>query len=286
MAKLERFLGLILAILLVGGAFPTNSAHAQVGCSQEAVVINPPATGTFDSRFNATPVAPAGFMAVLFTGVNMPGEPQKAMLLRSGATFTYASGVFYAVCSGDLRGLAVGHGWWDLYVRGNYLSPVEVWDMIVSPGIRLVRWEAYTPILAPVPVPSPYPYPVPQPVPAPLVPIPYPQPAPMPIAFLPQPIQPCGPLNYTPVSPETGRVYGAAVVRVKFRDYALKVIRSIAGDQTALIREAETIEVWELPGCDSGVVGAVATGWVAQGGSVPYDSAPPEFQGNFSIVKR
>lgn len=285
----KRILGVIMAILIVVGGFPTNSANAQVGCSQEAVIINPPASSTFDGRLNVNPTAPAGFMAVLFVGIDMPGEPQKAILLRpAGGWLTYSSGVFYAVCSGDLRGLAVGHGWRDLYVRGNYLSPVEVWDMRTPPGERLARWEAYTPILAPVPVPSPYPY-VPVPVPYPPQPAPVAPPFPFqpaPIAFLPQPIQSCGPLNYTTVDTASGRVYGAAAVRATFDNYQLKVVIPVSGEQTLTVREARAVEVVEAPGCGSDVVGAVANYLVAQGGSISHSNAPSWVQSRISLVRR
>lgn len=281
---MAKILGVIMAILIIWGVFPTNSAQAQVGCSQEAVVINPPTSSTFDGRLNTTPVAPAGFMAVIFVGMDMPGEPQKAILLRpTGGWLTYSSGVFYAVCSGDLRGLTVRYGW-DIYSRGFGLTVTEAWDSIVSPPLRLVRWEAYMPVPAPQPVPSPYPYPFPQP--QPVVPIYPPQPAPLPIAFLPQPIQPCGPLNYTTVSPDTGRVYGAAVVRATFDDYQLKVVIPVSGEQTLTIREARAIEVVEAPGCGSEVIGVVTNSLVVQGGSVSYASAPSWIQTRFSLVRR
>lgn len=218
-------------------------------------------------------------MAVLFTGVDMPGEPQKAVLLRSGSAFTYSSGVFYAVCSGDLRGLTVRYGW-DLYTRGYGLTVTEVWDMITSP-VRLARWEVNT-VPAPQPIPSPYPYVpvVPQPVAPPFPSYPY-QPAPI---FSPQPVQ-CGPISSVEVD-STQRVFGAAVLEARFLDYSLAVVSPLAGGWDATVSGATRLVVWQAPGCGGDVLAQIIGNLVSQGGRVSFSSAPGWVQSRFGTVRR
>lgn len=259
---MARFLGAILTALLVVGALPAN-ARADTPCV--------PATGDVTVPTASTFVLPPHTLATLRWQdrsaeiFRVPLGVQVTAVNGWGSFRSYSP----ATCTeNQLEWTARDEAW---------RTGRTVGDIYSMPARLQVTAVGYYP--SPVPVPGPYPYPFPQPQPAPSFP------QPMPIILVP-PIQSCGPLNYTTVSPDLGRVYGAAVVRVKFRDYALKVVRSIAGDQTAHIREAETIEVWELPGCDSSVVGSIATNWVAQGGSVPYDNASSEFQGKISVTRR
>lgn len=267
---MAKILGVIMAILIVGGALPAK-ARADAPCV--------PATGDFTVPTASTFVVPAHSLATLRWSdrsaeiFRVPVTVQVTVINGWGSFRGYNPG---NCTENQLEQTARDEAWRTGRTVGDiYSMPTRL--QVTAVGYYPTP-TPYVPI--PQPVPSPYPFPiVPQPV-APSFPsFPYPPP----VSWMPQP---CGPLNYTTVSPDLGRVYGAAVVRVKFRDYALKVVRSITGDQTTFIREAETIEVIEAPGCATNVVGTVASNWIGQGGSISFDNAPAAVQNNFSLVRR
>lgn len=244
---MARFLGVILAVMIALGALPAK-AQADAPCVPATAEFTIPAPGTF--------VLPPHTLATLRWADRWSAEIFRVPL---GVQVTVING------QGSFRGYSPANC---SESQLEWTARDEAWrtgrtvgDIYGVPARLQVTSVGY------YPAPSPY------------VPIPQPQPAP--IIFVP-PIQLCGPLNYTTVSPDLGRVYGAAAIRVTFNDQ-MKVVKSVFGNQTAFVREAKTIEVWELPGCASNVVGAIANNLIAQGGSISYDNAPPEFQGKISI---
>lgn len=250
---MARLLGAILAALLIVGVLPAK-AQADSPCV--------PATGDVTIPTASTFVLPPHTLAILRWPDRLSAE-----------IFRVPLGVQVTVIN--------GYGSFRSYNPGNCTESQLEWtarDEAWRTG-RTVGDIYGVPTRLQVTAVGYYP------TPAPYVPIPQPQPAP--IIFVP-PIQSCGPLNYTTVSPDPGRVYGAAVIRATFNNYQQGVVKAVFGDQTAFVREAKTIEVWELPGCASNVVGAVANNLIAlaQGGSISFDNASPEFQGKFSIVRR
>lgn len=264
--KVAKFLGVVLAILIAVGALPAK-AQADSPCVPATAEFTIPAPGTF--------VLPPHTLATLRWADRWSAEIFRVPL---GVQVTVING------QGSFRGYSPANC---TESQLEWTARDEAWrtgrtvgDINSMPTRLQVTFVGY------YPTPSPY-VPVPQPVISPpVISVPYPQPAPMPIIFVP-PIQSCGPANYTTVDPGLGRVYGAAAIRVTFNDQ-MKVVKSVFGNQTAFVREAKTIEVWELPGCASNVVGAVVNNLIAlaQGGSISFDNAPPEFQSKFSIVRR
>lgn len=253
------FLALVAALLLVAGAFP-----AKAGADAPCVPVTGDTVVPTPTTFGLPPhsLATLRWVDRSVEIFRVPLSVQVTVINGYGSFRSYSP----ATCTeSQLEQTSRDEAW---------RTGRTVGDINSMPTRLQVTAVGYY-----YPSPSPYVPIVPQPVAPPFPSFPYPPP----VSWIPQT---CGPLNYTTVSPSLGRVYGAAVVRVKFRDYAQRIVRSIAGDQTAHIQEAETIEVIEAPGCGGNVVGAVASNWVAQGGSVHYDSAPPELWSRISVIKR
>lgn len=266
----HRSLAVLAALLLTVGALPASSAaQVQLPVCSLTTQYSVPTAATF--------TLPPNTLAVIR---GLPGYPQVVFRVPLGvqASVVGGWGTYWVydqwTCSeNQLEGLARDYAW---------RHGLVVADVYSLQGVTVVAVGYYPVPVVPVPVPSPYVPIVPIPQPVPVTPsfpsFPY-QPAP----WMPQP---CGPLNYTTVSPELGRVYGAAVVRATFDDYQLKVVLPVSGEQTAFVREAKTIEVVEAPGCGSEVVGGVANSLVAQGGSVSHSNAPSWIQNRFSLIRR
>lgn len=271
---MAKLLGVILAALLVVGAFPAR-AQADSPCV--------PATGDLTVSVASTFVVPAHSLATLRWADRLSAEifrvPVTAQVTVINGWGSFRSYNPANCTEAQLEWTARNEAWNTGRTVGDiYSIPTRL--QVTAIGYYPAP-SPYVPV--PQPVPSPYPYVpvVPQPV-APSFPsFPY-QPAP--ITFLPQPIQSCGPISPVGVDPAQ-KVYGAAVLEVRFLDYSSVVVTPLSGGWEATVSGASSLVVWQAPGCGGDVLAWLMASLV-QGGRVSFDSAPPSVQNRFSRVRR
>lgn len=257
---MAKFLGVILAVLIAVGALPAK-AQADSPCV--------PATGDVTIPTASTFVLPPHTLAILRWPDRLSAE-----------IFRVPLGVQVTVIN--------GYGSFRSYNPGNctesqleWTARDEAWRTGRTVGdIYGVPTRLQVTAVGYYPTPAPY-VPVPQPTVPAFPQFPY-QPAPI---IFPQPIQSCGPISSVGVDPAQ-RVFGAAVLEVRFPDYSSAVVAPLAGGWDASISGATSLVVWQAPGCGGNVLAQIIANLVLQGGRVSLSSTPSWIQSRIGTVRR
>lgn len=244
----HRVFALVLALLLAVEAWPSKAA-ADAPCVPVTGEINFPAPATFvlPPHTLATLRWPDRWSAEIF---RVPATVQVTVVNGYGSFRSYG----LANCTeSQLEWTARDEAW---------RTGRTVGDIYSMPSRLQVTAVGY--------YPAPY--------------VPVPQPQPVPIPYAPGMPEPCGPISPVGVDPAQ-KVYGAAVLEVRFPDYSSVVVTPLAGSWEAIVSGATSLVVWQAPGCGGDVLAWLMASLV-QGGRVSFDSAPSWVQNRFSRLRR